>query len=126
MHARDEVVAGDPHPVGRKHAEQLHFRPAGVGQWAEQVEDRGDLQLLAHRHDVADCAVVPLGEQEAHAGLRNRLFDQGEVSLKVHAQGGQHVGRTGFGGCRAVAVLGDRNAGAGENERGAGRDIDRA
>ncbi len=38
----------------------------------------------------------------------------------------QHVGGAGLRRQRAIAVLGDRHAGAGDDERGAGRDVERA
>ena len=43
--------------------------------------------------------------------------------VDLDAEGGERVGGAGLRGERAVAVLGDRHAGAGDDEGGGGRDV---
>ena len=67
--------------------------------------------------------VMGRGEHEAYAGLRDAggNLRRGEVDL--YPERHQHVGGAGFGRQRAVAVLGDGHARAGDNEGRAGRDV---
>ena len=46
--------------------------------------------------------------------------------VDLDAERGERVGGAGARGQRAVAVLGDRHAAAGDDEGGAGRDVERA
>ena len=65
-------------------------------------------------------------EHEADAGLADAMADLLGVEIDIDAKRRQHVGRAGARRQRAVAVLGDRHAGAGDDKRGAGRNVERA
>ena len=61
--------------AGVRDPDQLAAGAGGVGQGAEQVEDRAHRQLAAHRDHVAGRLVVGGREHEAEAGLADALGD---------------------------------------------------
>ena len=61
--------------------------------------------------------------QEADAGLGDAARDGLGRHVELDAERGQHVGGAGQRGDAAVAVLGDLHAGAGRDQRRAGRDV---
>ena len=65
--ARRPIVSSMP---ASRHADHLARGAGGIGQRAEEVEDRAHRQLLAHRHHVPHRRVVERGEHEAEARPR--------------------------------------------------------
>ena len=72
--------------------------PAGFVSGPEEVEDRADGQLLAHRHDVLERGVVERGEHEAEADLADAGFDNVRRPRRSGPQGppGRRRSRTGW------------------------------
>ena len=100
--------------------------PAGLDSGPKQIEDRARGQFDAGRADVLHRGVVRWREHEADAGFLDAAADLFGLDVDLDPERCQHVGRARARGQRAVAVLGDRDAGAGDDERGAGRHVDRA
>jgi len=61
--------------------------------------------------------------QEADIGFDQRLLELLDRQFEPDAECGQHIGRARLRGKGAVAVLGHGNAGAGDDEGRAGRDV---
>jgi hypothetical protein len=110
----------------RKGAGQLPPHPGGVGQRPEDVEDRPGAQFGPHRADMAHRRMVHRRHHEADPGLGQAAFHHLGADHHVQAQFGQRIGRAGFRRQVAVAVLGHRHAGAGDDEGRRGRDVQRA
>ena len=106
-------------------AEQLQRRGGGIGQRAEDVEDRGRAQLLPHRGDVFHGPMQKRRETEADAQFLQARLDARDVGLDVDAQFGQDVGRSAAAGGGAVAVFGHGDPGGGGHQRGRGADVER-
>ena len=66
----------------------------------------------------ANRNAMPRLAQQLRRGLGSRSIS--------HAQRFEHVGAAALARCRAVAVFGDRDAAAGDDQRRRGRDVDRA
>ena len=69
--------------------------------------------------------MVERREQEADPGLVQRLAGLLGAHVQLRPELLEHVGRAAARGDRAVAVLGDRQAGRGRGEGDRGRDVDR-
>ena len=110
-------------PDLREHAEELARHAGRVRERPEQVEQRARAELDAHRRDVAHRGVVRLREHEAQPRLGEAALEPRRIETDLHAERGQHVGRAGARGGGAVAVLGDRHAAAGDDDRGERRDV---
>jgi hypothetical protein len=65
-------------------------------------------------------------EHETDARFADAARDLVRRQIDPDAECGQHIGRARARGQRTIAMLGDRNAGAGDDKRGARRDIERA
>ena len=63
----------DADQVVVEHAQQLVFSARGIGERAEDVEQRAYAQLLAHRRGMLHCAVMAGREHEADSYLANGL-----------------------------------------------------
>ena len=109
--------------LGGEHAQQLVAGPAGVGQRAEQVEHGRHAQRRPHGRHAAHGRVVAAGEGEADAGRGQAPVGR---AGQVDAEPLQHVGRAGVAAGAAVAVLDDGHATGGGDDRGHGRDVERA
>ena len=108
-----------------RHPDDLPGGAGGVGERAEEVEDRAHGELLAHRDDEPRGAVVRGREHEAEAGLLDAAGDRLGLEVDPDAERLEQVGRARQAGGRAVAVLGDRAAGAGGDQRRRRRDVER-
>ena len=67
----------------------------GIGQRAQQIEDRAGAQLDARAGDVTHGTMVAGRHHEADAGLPDRLLHQRELGVDIDAELGQHLGRAG-------------------------------
>ncbi len=113
-----------PQPGRRKHADQLPFDAGRVGQRAEQVEDRARAELDARRrrhgalrHDGVCAIMKPMPASLMQARRRRAarpILTPSAASTSARAR---------LGGGRAIAVLGDRHAAAGDDQRRQRRDI---
>jgi hypothetical protein len=99
-------------------------RAGRVRQRAEEVEDRPDGELLAHRDDEPRGLMVARGEHEAEAELVDARADVLRAQIDPHAERLEHVGRARAAGRGAVAVLGHRAPRAGGDQGGGGRDVE--
>ena len=64
-----------------------------------------------------------LREHEAEAGLRQAAAEAVRIEPQLDTEGGEHVGGAGAG-CRGpIAMLGDRHAAGGGDDRGERRDV---
>ena len=115
--SRPSTSAIGLHPFRREHADELALRAGRVRQRPEQVEDRARAELDPGRRDVAGGAVMARRHQKADADLPQARAHDRQVGIDIDAERGQHVGRARFRRKRAVAVLGDRHAAAGDDQR---------
>ena len=100
--------------------------PGGVGQRPEQVERGPDPDLAPGRAGVAHRRMEVRGEQEGEAELAKGLARRRRVVVDPDAERVEHVRRSRPRRHRPIAVLGDRHARRGRDERGGGRDVERA
>src|SRR5439155_26075074 len=107
------------------YAEELAAGSRGIRQRPEQVEERAQPELLAHRRDVAHGRVMPRGKEEPDAALVDARRDGSRRQLHLYSQRGEHVGAAAPGGDRTVAVLGDARSSGGSDERRRGGDVER-
>ena len=106
-------------------ADDLVARAGGVGQRAEQVEDGADADLAPRTDGELHRLVEHRRVEEADPGLAQAALDHVRPGLDVHAELLEHVRRAAVRADGAVAVLGDRRARAGGDERRRGRDVER-
>ena len=106
-------------------ADQLSGRAGRVRQRAEEVEDRANRELAADGNDVAGRLMVGGREHEPEADVLDAPRDGGRRQVDPRAERLEQVGRAGQSGGGAVAVLGDRAAGAGRDQRRRRRDVER-
>src|SRR5207247_3527429 len=114
----------EPAPV--EHADHLAPYAGGVGERAEQVEERADAELAAWRGRVPQRRLqrrrVEEGEAHRAETRRERRGREREPDPeRLEGVRATHPARHG-----AVAVLGDRDAGGRGDQAGGGRDIERA
>ena len=121
QHPRDRLDE-----VGREDADQLAFRPRGIGQGPQHVEQRAHAELLPYRHDLSHRRMEHRREQEGDTNLVKAPPERGRVARKRHAQSIQDVGRAGPARHRPVAVLGDASAASRRDQRGRGRNVEGA
>src|SRR6185437_10977568 len=114
------------HPLPGKYPDHLSLDAGRIRQRAEQVEDGAGCEFDTGRADILHCGMVCRRKHETDSGLRDATADMFRRDVDPDAQRRQHVGRAGTRRQCAIAVLGDRYAGAGDNERGTGRHIHRA
>ena len=98
----------------------------GVRERPEQVEGRPDADLTARRAGVAHRRVKPGREQECEAELAEVAGRRLGVVVDPDPERVENVGRTGARGDRPVAVLRDRDARGGHDQRRRRRDVERA
>ena len=114
-------------PLAREHADHLALHAGRIGERAEQIEDRAGAEFDPGRADILHRRMMRRREHEADAGLADAARRRPvRRQLDLDAERAQHVGGARARGQRAVAVLGDRHAGAGHDEGRAGRDVERA
>ena len=114
---------------GRRRSEtpiSWRARAGRVGQRAEEVEDRAHGELLAHRDDVARRLVVGGREHEAEADLvdaaRHRRRARGRCARRAPRARRREPDRP---VAERLPCLATRAAGAGGDQRGGGRDVER-
>ncbi len=105
-------------------AHDLPPHPGRVGQRAEQVHDREQAQLAAHRARVTHGRVVVGCEEEDDADLfeDSGLFGRFEVETDPECL--QNIRASAARPEAAVPVLGDAGAEAGGEQRRGGRDVE--
>ncbi|MNQ57525.1 hypothetical protein D3C85_716860 [compost metagenome] len=104
-------------------AHDLTVRMGWITKRSQKIENRAETNLGAHRPDVAHGSVIGGGEQEGDAGLIQGAGLLRDGGVQVDAERGQDVRRAGLGADGAVAVLGDLQASACQNEGGGRRDV---
>ena len=97
-------------PAAIEDAHELALHQGRVRHRPQQVEDGARVGASSTRGagDVAHGAVMARRHQEADPGFDQRLLQRLDRHFEADAQGGQDVGRTGFRGEGAVAMLGHR------------------
>ena len=115
-----------PHERRRVNADDLRAGTGGVRQRAEHVEHGTRSELPSDRGGVLHRRVVGLREHEAEAELVDRAGDALRLELEVEAERLEHVGRACLRRRGAVAVLCHTGARGRSDERGGGRDVERA
>ena len=113
------------HPLPREHTDHLARDASRVRQRPEQVEDRAGGEFDAGRADILHRRVVRRREHEADAGLAHTLPDLIRRDVDPDAERGQHVSGPRTRRQCPVTMLGDGHAAASNDERRAGRDVDR-
>ena len=107
-----------------EHAHQDVWRAGGVGQGAEDVENRLHAQLFADGGDVFHGGVVIRREHETEADVGDALGNRGGRQVDVDAQGLQHVGTAGLAADAATAVLADFGTGCRRYKHGTSRNVE--
>lgn len=106
------------------HPQHLRFRPHGIHQRAEQVEDGAHPQAPTHGGKFHQRRMPARGKQEgdpaAGQGGHNRI----EISFEVEADRFEHIGRAHLAAGAAVAVLGHRRATGSRHERHGRGDVE--
>src|SRR5690606_4160893 len=110
--------------VGVEDAHELIGSTGGVGERAQNVEDRANAELLAHCGHVFHGAVVGGREHEADAHRFDAFGDLFGAHVDVDAQGLEHVCAARRRGGAAVAVFGDLHPRRRRNEHGRGRNVE--
>ena len=95
-----------------------------IRQRSEDVEDCADAEFLADGTDVLHRSVVLLGEHKADADLLELFDDLSGGLVEVDAECFEAVGGTALRGGGAVAMLGDLDAGRGDDHGRRRRDVD--
>ena len=121
-----EHVGDRPDERFRIDADHLRAGAGGVRERAEHVEHGTRREVAPNRRGVAHRGVVRRREHEAEAELVDRLRDPLRRLLEPEAERFEHVRRPGRRRDGAVAVLRDAGAGRRSDDRGRGRDVDRA
>ena len=98
--------------------------PAGLVSGPRKLKIVRTASSLRTGIDVARGAVVGGREHEAEADLVDAAADRVGLEVDAHAERLEHVGRARQPGRGAVAVLGDRAAGAGGDQRGGRGDVE--
>ncbi len=111
------------HPLARKSADHLALDAGRVRQRPKQVEDGAGAEFDPRRADVLHGRVMRGCEHETDAGVADASAHLLGVEIDLDAERLQHVGGSRFRRQRAVAVLGDWHAGAGNHEGRASRDV---
>ena len=107
-------------------ADHVLLHASGVGERAEVVEDRLELQLAPRGRHEPHRGMQVAREEEADAVRADALRDGLRRRVEVVAERLQHVGRAALRGRGAVAVLRDRHARARCDEGGRGGHVERA
>ena len=110
-------------PLFGKNTKNLAFGLGWIGQWTEQVKDRARAHFNTGRHDMAHGRVMTGGHHEAKVDVAKRLFKKLHIRIKIDTKRHQNIGRTRFGGSRAVAVFCNGGTRGGSHNRSPGRNI---
>ncbi len=113
-------------PAAVVDADDLMVDVRGVGQRAEQVEDRPRAELATCGAGVARGGVELRRKREADAGELDAARDHRGLGFDRDAEGLEHVGGAALRGQRAISVLGHHATARGDQDRGERGDIDRA
>ena len=123
--AKAEQCFGDRNdPLRCEYADHLAVDAGRIGQRSQQVENGARAELHPRRPDMLHRRVVSGCEHEADACLGDAAADLLGRQVDLDAECHQHVGRARRRGQRAVAMLGDRHAGGGDDEGRGGRNVD--
>jgi hypothetical protein len=109
-----------------EHADQLGPHAGRIGEGSQQVEQGAHGQRAAQRDDGARRRMVERRKQKADADLGDQARRLFRRPVDGNAERLQHVGAAALRGGRPVAVLGDRDAGAGGDQRRRGREVEAA
>ena len=107
-------------------ADQAERRLGRIGQRTEQVEHGAHAERAAHRRDFLHRRVVVRREQEREARRGEAVARALLVERQRQAERLEQVGAAGAARDRAVAVLDDAHAHRGDQQRGAGREVEAA
>ena len=113
-------------PCGGEHADQLALDPGRIGERPEKIEQRARAEFDPRRPHVAHRGMMRRRHHEADPGLMDAAFDGIRRNPDLDAERGEGVGRARTRGRGAIAVLGDRHAAGGGDDRGERRDVERA
>ena len=102
------------------------MRPGGVRERAQEVEDGRDPELPAHRPRVPHRGVERSGEHEPDPCIGQAPFDAGGIQVDPDAERLEEIGGSTVRGGGPVAVFGDRDAGARDDQGRDRRDVERA
>jgi hypothetical protein len=106
-------------------AHDLPARSGRVGQRPQQVHDRRDAELAAHRPHVAHGGVEQRREHEHDPDLFQDVRHPGGLQVDADAERLQHVRASAARGERAVPVFRDADPRPGGHQRGDRRDVER-
>ena len=110
--------------LGPRHADELAAGAGRIGQRPEEIEGSPHAELPPRRPGVPHRRMPRRREEEREAGAGQRLDDAIGRRLERNAERFEHVGRSALARDRAVSVLGDPDARAGDDERRGGRDVE--
>src|SRR5207248_5274625 len=112
----------------RRSADPQHLTPyaTGIGERAEDVEDRAHPELAARRARMAHGRMKAGSETEADARRLDAAPHAIRAKRNVDTKGLEHVGTAAAAGGGTVAMLGHWNAGARGDQRRRRRDIEGA
>ncbi len=83
-------------PLPSKDPDKVVFYTGRVAQWPKYVEDRANTQFHSDRSDMFERLVVTWRHHETDARFRDGLLDYRNLGVKIHTEGGQNIGSTGF------------------------------
>ena len=122
--AETDQRLGDPlHPAAIEDADHLAADTRRIGERAEDVEDGADAELAARASDVPQRR-LERGRVEKHEARRAEAGrERRDGKLEPDAERLEDVGPADRAGDRPVPVLGDGDAGAGDDEARGGRHV---
>ena len=122
-----EASEGDGHETGgfgRGGSDELGLGSGGIGEWAEEVEGGTGFEFEAGGLGVLHRRVEDGGVEEADAAFADAEGHLFGLEVDVDAEGLEDVGTAAVGADGAVAVLGDVDSGAGDDEGRDGGDVE--
>jgi hypothetical protein len=114
----------DLEQAGVRDAQRLPGRAGGVGEGAEDVEDRGDPKLPTGGSRMAHGGVKHRRETEPHTRLADALSDTLGGKVDAHPEGLEDISRAAARRRRPISVLGYPRAGTCAHEGRSGRDVE--
>ena len=119
-----ERVGDEPRDLHTERAHQMQRGLRGIDQGAEDVEHGAHAERGANRGDRPGGRMVVRRKQESEAGGLETGQRGRRIGRNRQPQGFEHVRAAAAARDRAVAVLDDRHAAGGGQERGAGGDVE--
>ncbi len=98
----------------------------GIGERAEQIENRAHAQFAARGNRIARGGVHRGCVEKADADLFDGFGDTFGREIDFYSEGFEHVGRAAARAGGTVAVFGDAHAGSGDDEGHGGGNVERA